>query len=260
MNARRSSRSRRAALLGAVILLAAACATIPPPHGPIAPEAHRLIDLLARRWEQFDDLRTLADITIRRDGRIQRLNGVLLLQAPASFRFEALTPWGQPFLLLAGNAETVTLYEVAENRALVGPASARTTERWLGLALEPNALVGLLAGHVLPIKDPYAAELMPADGVGPSIRLTGAGGIQRIWADPETGVVRQVEIDGGRPLARIAYSGGGPADPPSALTLTALGTPLMVSIQYRQAKFGSGLSPDVFSLTLPEHAKIHRFR
>jgi len=259
VSGRRSSLSR-AALLGVVVLLVAGCATLPPPRTPIPPEADRLIDLLRERWQQFDDLRSLADITIRRDGSAQRLTGVLLLRAPASLRFEALTPWGQPFLLLAGNAETVTLYEVAENRALVGPASARATERWLGFALEPDELVGLLAGHVLPLRDPYSAELLPTDGVGPSLKLTGAGGTQRIWADPETGVVRQVEIDSGRQRARIAYSGGGPGEPPAALTLTALDAPLTVSIRYRDPEFGAGLAVSLFTLTLPEGAKIQRFR
>jgi outer membrane lipoprotein-sorting protein len=259
VSGRRSSLSR-AALLGVVVLLVASCAPLPPPRTPIPPEADRFIDLLRERWQQFDDLRSLAEITIRRDGSVQRLTGVLLLRAPASLRFEALTPWGQPFLLLAGNADTVTLYEVAENRALVGPASARATERWLGFALEPDELVGLLAGHVLPLRDPYSAELLPTDGVGPSLKLTGAGGTQRIWADPETGVVRQVEIDSGRQRARIAYSGGGLGEPPAALTLTALDAPLTVSIRYRDPKFGVGLAASLFTLTLPEGAKIQRFR
>ncbi len=241
-------------------VLLAGCATVPPPRAPILPEAQRLLDLLTRRWRAFDDLRTRAAITIRREGRVERLNGVLLLQAPASLRFEALAPWGQPFLLLAGNAETVTLYNVAENRALVGPAGAQATERWLGFALEPDELVGLLVGHVVPIKDPYSAELVASDAVGPSIRLTGAAGVQRIWADPETGVVRQVEMRGGKHPARIAYSGGGLGDPPSALTLTALDAPLTVAIRYHEPKFGTGLSADLFTLTVPEHAKIQRFR
>lgn len=259
MSGRRSS-SRRALLLATVGLLVAGCATAPPPRTPILPEADRLISLLVRRWQEFDDLRTLADITIRRDGQVHRYSGVLLLKAPASFRFEALTPWGQPFLLLAGNAETVTLYQVAENRALVGPASAWATERWLGFALEPDELVGLLAGHVRPLKDPFSAELMPSDGLGPSIKLAGAEGTQRIWADPETGVVRQVEIESGRQLARILYSGGGAAESPSTLTLTALDAPLTVSIRYHNTERGSGLPPDFFTLTLPEGTKIQRFR
>lgn len=251
--------------MATVGLLGAGCATVPPPRTPILPEADRLISLLVRRWQEFDDLRTLADITIRRDGQVHRYSGVLLLKAPASFRFEALTPWGQPFLLLAGNAETVTLYQVAENHALVGPASARATERWLGFALEPDELVGLLAGHVRPLKDPFSAELMPSDGLGPSIKLAGAEGTQRIWADPETGVVRQVEIESGRHLARILYSGGGAGPPsgegpPSALTLTALDASLTVSIRYHNPERGSGLPPDFFTLTLPEGTKIQRFR
>lgn len=260
MSGRRSSLSRGAALLGVVLLLIAGCATVPPPRTPIPPEADRLINLLARRRQEFADLRTLAEIAIRREGHVQRLNGVLLLQAPASLRFEALTPWGQPFLLLAVNAETTTLYEVADHRALIGPASARATERWLGFALEPDELVGLLSGLVVPIKDPYSAELMPADGMGPSLRLTGASGIQRIWLDPETGVVGQVELSGTNTSARITYANGGAAAPPSALTLTTLDGPLTVSIRYRDPKFGTGLSADLFTLTLPEHVKIQRFR
>ncbi|MBI4588522.1 MAG: hypothetical protein HY725_06755 [Candidatus Rokubacteria bacterium] len=260
MSGPRPSLSRGAALLAAAGLLAAGCAALPPSRGPLAPEALRLIDLLHRRWQQFDDLRTLADITIRRDDRVQRLSGVLLLRAPASFRFEALTPWGQPFLLLAGNAETVTLYRVADNRAAIGPASAKATEQWLGFALEPDELVGLLVGHVLPIKEPYSAELMPADGLGPSITLTGGAGVQRIWVDPETGVVRQIELSGAKHHARITYAGGDSADLPAALTLTALDSPLTVSVQYREPQLGTGLSPDLFTLRIPEHVKIQRFR
>jgi len=238
----------------------AGCASLPPPREPLSPEAHRLIAVLQHRWLEFADLRTLAEITIQRDGRIQRLTGVLLLRAPASVRFEALTPWGQPFLLLVGNAESVTLYEVADNRALVGPASAKATERWLGLALEPEELVGILAGHVLPLKNPYSAEIVPADRIGPSIKLTGAAGVQRIWADPETGVVRQVELTGAKTPARVTYAGGGPADPPASLTVTALDAPLVVSVRYREPKLGTGPSPDLFTLTLPEGVKIQRFR
>ncbi len=246
--------------MAATALLFAGCASIPPAHEPVSPEAHRLIELLSRRWQGFADLRALADITIHRDGRVQRLTGVLILRAPASLRFEALTPWGQPFLLLVGNPESVTVYEVVDNRALVGPASARATERWLGFPLEPEGLVGLLAGHVLPMKDPYSAELMPADGLGPSIKLTGATGAQRIWMDPETGAVRQVELTDSRHPIRISYVGGGATGPPSSLTLTALDAPLAVSIRYREPRLGTEPPPDLFTLTLPEHVKIKRFR
>lgn len=263
MSGRRCSRSRCAALLGAAVILAVGCATLPPPLGsrpsraPIGPEARRLIDLLARRWGEFQDLRTFADVTIRQEATVRHLTGALLLRAPASLRFEALTPFGQPWILLAANAESFTLYQVAENRALVGPASPRRIEQWLGFPLEPDELVGVLSGHVLPMKDPRSAELIPADGLGLSIKITGAAGAQRIWMDPETGVVRQVELTGRKHSARVTYAGGAIGDPPSGLTVSGLETPLTVSVQYRGPRFRTGVPPDLFTLSLPEGTRIH---
>lgn len=241
-------------------LLLAGCALLRPPRQPLSPEAQGLIDLLYHRWQEFTDLRTRADIIIRQGGRVQRLTGVLVLQAPASLRFEALTPWGQPFLLLAGDGQTVTLYQVADNRALIGPASAKVTKRWLGFALEPHELVAILAGHALPVKSPYSAELVAADSLGPSIKLTGPAGVQQIWADPETGVVRQVELIGPKNPARITYAGGGATEPPASLTLTALDRPVTVTVRYLEPRLGTAPPADLFSLRLPPHVRVRRFR
>ena len=248
--------------MGAGLLALTGCAALPPPAPPrpIPQEARRLITSLERRWVQFADLRAVAEITIRKGSESQRLTGVLLLLAPASVRFEALTPWGQPFLFLVSTAERFTLYHVAENRALVGPPSAEATERWLGFALGPEELVGILSGHVLPLKDPQSAEILEADALGPSLKLTGSGGEQRIWLDPEALTPLQVEFAGGRAAARISFAGNGVATPPSSMTLTALDQPLTISIRYRDASLGTGLSADLFHLVLPKHTKIQRFR
>ena len=262
MNARkRSSRLARLLLTAATIFLTG-CASFaaPAPPRPISQEARQWIETLERRWAQFEDLQAQVEITIRRGDRVQRLAGVLLLRSPASVRFEALTPWGQPFLLLAATSESFTLYQVAENRAVIGPASAEATARWLGLALSPDELVGILAGHVLPLRDFHSAELLDADALGPSLRLTGPGNVQRLWLDFKTAVPRQVELMGGSTPMRIAYVGGGPAEPPTGLTLTALDRPLSVSIRYQRSTLSAGLSPDLFRLTVPEHAVIHRLR
>jgi len=200
------------------------------------------------------------EITIRRGDRAQRLNGVLLLRSPASVRFEALTPWGQPFLLLAATAESFTLWEVPANRAVTGPASADMTARWLGLALSPDELVGILAGHLLPLRDFQSAELLEADGLGPSVRLAGRGRVQQLWLDPETAVPRQMELQGGRTPMRVTYVGGGATEPPTELTLAALDRSLSVRVRYRQAVLGTGLSSDLFVLTVPQDTTIHRLR
>jgi len=219
-----------------------------------------LLDALDRRWRQFEDLRTRVEITVRRGSHVQRLLGVLLLKSPDSLRLEAFAPWGQPFLLLAANAESFILYQVTENRAVVGPASSRAIDRWLGLSLEPAELVAILAGHVLPMKAPRSGTLRPSDGLGPALELSGAEQAQRIWLDPETLVVRQAEWTGKGIRLRVRYDGGGSVDPPTALTLTALDHPLAVSIRYQEPEAGIGLPAELFRLTLPEHTEIQRFR
>jgi len=253
--------SRNCLALAALALLLAGCASLPAsPSRPLAPEVHRLLDALDQRWRQFEDLRTRVEITLRHGNRAQALSGVLLLKAPDSLRLEALSPWGQPLLLLAANGEVVTLYQVTENRAWVGPASARATERWLGLALEPTDLVGILSGHVPPIKELRTGTLRSGNGLGPSLELTAAGKTLRIWLDPESLVIHQVEWLAKDAPFRITYEGGGPGTPPTGLTLTALDQPLVLSVRYRDPVVGVGLPRELFTLTLPEHAKIRRFR
>ena len=200
------------------------------------------------------------EITIRRRERTERFNGVLLLRSPASIRFEALSPLGFPVLLLAATAESFTILEVSANRAVIGPASAEMTARWLGLALSPDELVGILAGHLLPLREFESAELLEADTLGPSLRLAGQGRVQRLWVDPETAVPRQAEFLGGRTPMRITYAGGGATELPTELTLTALDRPLSVRVRYREPALGTGLSSDHFVLTIPRDTTIHRLR
>jgi len=47
---------------------------------------------------------------------------VLLLRAPASVRFEALSPFGTPVLVVAGDAKALTVWEVLGERAYLFPA------------------------------------------------------------------------------------------------------------------------------------------
>src|SRR5438034_4672442 len=47
----------------------------------------------------------------------------------------------------------------------------------------------------LPIWDLRAAELEPADGLGPSLTLVGADGRQRVWLDLDTGEVQQLRSE-----------------------------------------------------------------
>lgn len=262
--ARRPRAIARCRTLWGTLLVAVAlsgCATAGPARQPLSDEARTALTLLERRWETFSDLRTRAEISIRRGNRVERLAGVLLLlRAPASMRFEALSPFGVPVLLVASDPKSVTYWEVLNERAVIAPASPEATRRWLGVALGEEELVALLAGRVLPPANPGTAEVLPADGMGPSLVLAGPDGRQRIWFEPDTGQIRQVEWTGGRNPARVAFDGGPTDGPPAGLKLETLDGSLSIGIAYRSPRMNTGLDPDLLRVTVPEHVKIQDFR
>jgi len=242
------------------VLLAAGCAKpIPPPRESIGPEARRAIDLLAHHWEAFTDLRALADITARRGPDGQSLTGVLLLKRPGSVRFEALSAFGPPFLFAVIHEGQLTTYSAGTNEAVVGPATADTTARLLGLPFEPHDLVSVMTGLATPPTDLRAAEVLPPDTDGPSLTLYGAANRKRVWLDLETGVVRQQEIVGGRYEVRVLYERR-PDGQVKGLRLSAAQSQMMGTVEYREAIFGAGIEPERFVFTLPADAKVQRLR
>jgi outer membrane lipoprotein-sorting protein len=232
---------------------------IPPPRAAIPEEARRAVDLLITRWHEFSDLRALADVNLEKGGQKQRLAGVLLARAPGSVRFEALSPFGQPFLFATVNDGRLTVYNAATNEALVGAADAATTARLLSLPFDPDDLVAVLAGRAVPPKDLRVAEMMPPDEMGPSITLVGAMNEQRVWMDFATGIVRQLQITGGRAAAVVTYR----RDEAGALTgfdVSAGGGYVSGSVRYRNLTIDAGVEPDRFVLTLPKDAKTQPIR
>ncbi|MGH7401755.1 MAG: hypothetical protein ACREKQ_04965 [Candidatus Rokuibacteriota bacterium] len=260
---RRPKPSRSSLRLAGAALLAAtvsACATAPPAPAPIAEEARAALARIEQHRRSLIDLRSLTDITVHRSGRAQRLSGVMLLLAePASLRFEALSPFGTPVLIVAGNPRSVTLWEVLDNRAYIAPASPEANRRWLGLALGGEDLVALLAARARPLPEPTQVELVAPDGLGPSLRLTGRDVVQRIWFDPESGQARQVEWTGEN-AARVTFTPTPPDAPPGGLTLETPDGELRVTVAYRDPRMNTGLDPALLELTVPEHVRIQDFR
>jgi outer membrane lipoprotein-sorting protein len=254
------SRARR--LLSSVLvaaLLGGCAIAIPPPRATVPEEARRAIDLLVARWHEFTDLRALADVAVDKGGQKQRLTGVLLARAPGSVRFEALSPFGQPFLLVTVNDGHLTAYNAATNEAVVGDANAETTARLLNLPLDPDDLVAVLSGRTVPPKDLRIAEFQPPDEMGRSITLIGALHEQRVWMDFTTGVVRQLQITGGRATATVTYL----RDDAGALggfDVTAGAGYVTGSVRYRNLTLGGGIEPERFVLTLPKDAKTQSIR
>ena len=258
--ARAGSRVGRRPLSSLLLLLAlaAGCATVPPARQPVDGPALRALGLLDERWQTFTDLRALADVVLQKGGERQRLTGVLLVKGPDSVRFEALSPFGQPYFLVVVHAGRLTAYDAAKNEALVGPATAETIARVLGLPLDADDLVAVLAGRAVPPKDLRRAELLPPDATGPSLNLVGAVQHQRVWMDLETGEVRQVEIAGGPVPVTITYRRDGQT--PAGFDLDAGQAYITGSVTYRNAVVGAGIEPDRFTLALPKGAKIQSIR
>jgi len=262
---RKQSRSRPAARAARVLglgctLVLAGCVSAPPARPPVSAEARAAYALIERRWEEWKDLRTLAEIRIRRDKRVQRLSGVLLLRAPSSLRFEALSPFGIPIIVVAGDEKTLTVWQVLDERAYTLPASPDANRRWLGLAMGADELAALLSGRVLPLKAPLEVNLLPADDAGPSLSLRGANATQRIWFDPASGQAREVQWTGGANPARVVFTETAPDSPPAGLTLATLDGALEVTIKYRDPRMNTDFNPDLLKLTIPEHVRIQEFR
>jgi len=231
-----------------------------PARQPISPEAAAARALIERRWEEFRDLRSLADIRLRRGDRVQRLAGVLLLSAPSALRFEALSPLGTPMLVVGEDETTLTVWEVLADRAYYLPASPDSTRRWLGLALGPRELVATLSGHAVPLEDPFAVDLLPADGLGPSLTVRGKDVVQRIWFDPDSGRAKAIEWRGGSRGARAVFADGVTGVAPESVTVTTLDGKLEAFVRYRSPRVNSGLDADMVRVTVPERVRIQDFR
>lgn len=243
-----------------MIVLAAGCVTmLPPPREPIPEDARRTIEQLRAAWDAFEDLRTVADITLERGGRRQRLTGVLLVQRPGSMRFEALSPFGQPFLFVLVHDGKLLSYDASTNDATTAPATAETSARLIGLPFEPGDLVAALAGFAVPPGDLRAAERLPADDAGPSLLLHGAVNRKRVWFDAASGVVRRQEIVGGRYEVRATYERGTDGVV-TRIAISAAQSQITGDLRYRNTVVDGGIDPERFTFRLPNGAKIHTIR
>jgi outer membrane lipoprotein-sorting protein len=249
-------------LLSSILLAAAlgGCAVaVPPPRQSVGEDARRALDLLITRWHAFSDLRALADVSVDKGGERQKLTGVLLARAPGSVRFEALSPFGQPFLFVTVHEGRLVIYDATSNEAHVGEANAETTARLLSLPFDPDDLVAVLAGRAVPPKDLRVAEVLPPDEFGPSLNLIGRLHQQRVWMDFGTGVVRRLTITGGRAAAAITYL----RNPDGVFTgfdVSAGEGYVTASVRYRNLAMGAGVDPERFAFALPKDAKTRALR
>jgi outer membrane lipoprotein-sorting protein len=232
---------------------------LPPPRAPLSEEAQRAVALLRTRWKEFPDLRALAEVLVERDGRKQQFTGALLLKAPSSLRFEALSPFGQPMLITTIHDGQLTAYNVDSHTVTVQPATPDTAARLFSLAVEPDDLVGLLAGLAVPPRDLRVATVLPPDEHGPSLEMIGTLHSQRVWMDFATGVARRIQVTGGRLEALVIYDRAANGSL-AGFDLSAGQGNVTSSVRYRNVVVGAGVDTERFTLTIPPGASIERLR
>jgi outer membrane lipoprotein-sorting protein len=226
----------------------------------VADEARRALSLLDERYRELTTMRALADVSLRKGGERQSLRGALLLQAPSSVRFEALSPFGPPLLVVTVHEGQVTAYDALKNEAHVGPADAETISKVLGLPLDADDLVSVLAGRMAPPRELRSAELIAPDDVGPSVNLvSGDGARQRVWFDSQTGVIRQRQVFGSKFNALIKYRRNG-SGTIAGFNLDAAMSYLTGSVNYQDVAEGESIDAERFTLAVPKGAKTQPIR
>jgi outer membrane lipoprotein-sorting protein len=241
-----------------ILWLAGGCAkALPPLRFAPSEEAQRAVDRLRARWTEFSDFRALADVRVEHRNTKQQIPGVLLLKSPGSLRFEALSPFGPPLLIATVHDGQIVAYNAGAHTAVVGPATPDTAARLFWLAIEPEDLVGLLAGLAVPPKDLRVAEVQAADEHGRSLEMIGALHRQRVWMDFATGVASRIQITGGRLEALFVYQRA----EDGALTgfdVWAAQDNVTGSVRYRNVAVNGGVENERFALTIPPGASIER--
>ena len=119
---------------------------------------------------------------VLRAGRQRTFRVAASVQRPDRFRLEVYGPVGGARLLVASDGETLTAALPGERVHAVAPATARSFQVLLGIALEGEDLLALLDGRLL-------ARQQPGSG---GHRLTGGGRVQ--YHEGPGGRVEEAEV------------------------------------------------------------------
>jgi hypothetical protein len=192
---------------------------------------------------------------LRLSGRAgtEKLRGTLLtgLAAPASVRFEAVAPFGQPIFILAGRDNRATLLLPRDNRVLRDAALPEVLERLTGVNLSASDLRLVLTGCLAEAASPAEGKSWP--GGWQSVTIGGASG------EPITAYLRLV--DGQRVVAaadhgdwRIDYDNHANGFP-RRVRLRATGSAVDLSATIDELQVNAGLDDKAFEVAVPPAAE-----
>jgi len=140
---------RRALVTACAIGLCACAARTPTRPSGLQSQDPTAIDAFNQATRQCAGLKTLtAELRLSGRAGTEKLRGTLHtgLAAPASLRFEAVAPFGQPVFILAGRDNRATLLLPRDKRVLEDAPVPDVLERLTGLRLAANDLRLILTG------------------------------------------------------------------------------------------------------------------
>ena len=253
----RRHRTRRGGAVGALglALVLAGCAAkpLPPPAPTVAlgdAAAREVVRRWATEWQTFTGVKASVDLTVRSPKGEDRASALLLV-SPTALRLEVATPFGFPALVATAAPDRIVVFHPLERRALTATPSPEAVQRWLGVPIDPQALIGLLVGHV-PAPDPDSVWteggsdshlVYDRKGVRHRVWVTAAGLPARLRVDRQPGFTATFDwtVDGHLQRLRVDVP-----DRESALTL-----------RYISAE-PAAPPPEAFVLTLPPDIKTDR--
>jgi hypothetical protein len=239
----------RTALVLVAMLLAAGCATAPQRLPPVlggvqADQADTLVRRWEEEWRRFTGLRAAVDLTVVRRGRAQRSAGALLL-SPTQLRFEVITPIGLPAIVVVAGPERLLAYSPLERKAWSARPTPEAMGRWLGVPLQPDTLIRLLAGYVPPPPDGVPARV--AQERGPHLLFERGAWRERIWVTAEGQAARVRLENGQRYLVTFDRTVSGQLQ---GLDLEAPGQSLEVHLRYISGEYVAP-PPQAFEIVVP---------
>jgi len=248
----------------------AACATrLPPPAPPDAllqrPSTEAILHTFDRRWQAVQDLRALARVSVTSAKGRYSTRETFLWRRPATLRLETLGVFGQPAMALVADAEHAAIYYPQQGLVLQGAATAANLSRFIGLPLEVEDVVRVLAGQIEPgDKHPWARVHDQMDRDEHLLRFVGEGGtlVQDAWVDSEQLLPRRVirYTNGGEPAVDVRYTDFRPLTEgfpfPFSLVIWLPRVETELHIQFTAVDLNPGLAPSLFRLTPPEGTRV----
>jgi outer membrane lipoprotein-sorting protein len=187
------------------------CGGAPRPTYPYQ-VAERALERHTAQQAQVTSLRAEARVDQRgRDGRI-RGTVLMFVERPDRVRFDAMTQFG-PAAVLTSDGERFELFDMRENRFLVGPTCPENIARLLGLTLPAESVVRFLLGEsprvaatsssIEVIRGGYKITLQSEDGSTEILELRVPA--RDAEAQPEAQELRLARAEVRDPSGRVAW-------------------------------------------------------